>query len=853
MFGLALRTLRFRKGGFLASFVALFFGAAIVAACGGLMETGIRANASPQRFAAAPVVVTGDQVFDEVLPERARIPGSLVDRIAALPGVERALPDVSFAATALDGDRTASGGGKLTGHGWSSARISGAPLVAGAAPRRAGEAALDARLAGRLGLKAGDDLRLVVAGGTASVRVSGVVRSTAGTATAVYFTDAEAARLLGARGQVDAVAVFPEPGVGAGALRERVAPVLKDTGARAVTGDERGTAEFPQALEGATRLISMSAVFGGIAVMVVVFVVGSTLAVLVQQRMREMALLRAVGSLPGQIRRMVAGETLVVGVLATALALAPGRTAGRLMLEQIADGGVVAPQVAYRAGWIPLVAAAGAALAAALAAAFIASRRAALVRPAAALAEAGLQQRWLSAPRLVCALLCFAGGTALAVVTATVMPASVASSTAGPSAMLWASGIALVCPGLTRVLAAALRPPLRLFSGLAGRLAADNVRARRIRTADAVTPVMLATGLATALVYLQTSQHEAAPDAASAFDGAQAVIGSSTGGLSPELLDEVAALPGVSGVSAYVPDGAFVVAPAGAGAAGGRDAVTRPDGDPDSTELPVRGVSPQGIGSALHVTAAQGSFAELRGDTIALPASLTDEAGRGVGDSVVAVLGDGVRVTVKVVASHEPAGGAGTAFLPADLMLEHSTSGPAPQLLVFAGQGVSGERLQESLRTLRDTRPGLLVSGPAEAEVAAEDASTGAWINYMLAATIIGYAVISLVNTLVVAASERRGEFALQRLVGATRGQVMRMMTVEALLVAVMGTVLGSAVAAATLVPFALALAGSWLPGGPVWIYLSIVGFVGALTVAATLLPVRFALRSGPAGAPAAP
>ena len=52
MLGLALRTLRFRKGGFVASFVALFFGATIVMICGGLMETGIRTDVPPQRMAA---------------------------------------------------------------------------------------------------------------------------------------------------------------------------------------------------------------------------------------------------------------------------------------------------------------------------------------------------------------------------------------------------------------------------------------------------------------------------------------------------------------------------------------------------------------------------------------------------------------------------------------------------------------------------------------------------------------------------------------------------------------------------------------------------------------------------------
>ncbi|MFE9402651.1 FtsX-like permease family protein [Streptomyces sp. NPDC006530] len=639
MFHLALRTLGFRKGGFLASFIALFFGALILAACGGLMETGVRADVPPQRFAAAPVVVARGQSYDgDLVLAYDRLDASLVARIAAAPGVRRALGDVSFPATALDEGRGTDPGAELGGHGWSSAVLAGAPLAQGTEPRAAGQAALDTRLATRLGVGVGDRLRMMVSGASVSVRVSGLVRPATGTDTALYVTDAQAEQLRGAPGRVDAITVLPQPAVSAEELKRNLAPVLRGLDATAVTGEARGTVEFPDSEGGASPLISMSAVFGGIAAMVAVFVVGSTLAVLIQQRMREMALLRAIGALPGQIRRMVVGETLVVGFGATLLALVPGRAAGELMMRQLAAAGVVDDAIVYRAGWIPLATAAGTALLAAVAAAFIASRRAALAPPTAALTESALGSRWLSAPRLVCALLCFGGAAALAFVTATVMDGSVASSTAGPAAMLWTGGVALIAPGLTRVLLAVLRPPLRLLPGLAGRLASDNARARRIRTAGAVTPVVLATGLATALIYLQLSAD---------------------------------------------------------------------------------------------------------------------------------------------------AGGGGEA--------------------------------------------------------------TSAWINYLLAGTIIGYAVISLVNTLVVAAAERRAEFALQRLVGATPGQVLRMVTVEALLVAVMGIALGSFVALATLVPFSLALDGSWLPGGGLVVYGAIVGCVAALTLLATLLPARLALRIRPA------
>ncbi|MEU9361635.1 FtsX-like permease family protein [Streptomyces sp. NPDC048301] len=841
MFGLALQSLKFQKGRFLASFVALFFGALILMACGALMETGIRSSVPPQRLAAAPVVVTGDQSFDhDVLPERVRLDVADVETVRGLEGVERALPDVTFPVSVLRDGATLDGR-ELRGHGWSSAALLASGPASGREPAGAGQVALDERVARSLDAAPGDRLRFAVAGGSREVTVSGTVEPVEGADAAVYFTDEEARRLMGRPDQVDSVAVVPTEGTSPAALAERVGKALENSPAVVLTGDARGKAEFPQALAASTRLISLSAVFGGIAVMVAVFVVGSTLALLVQQRLREMALLRAVGTLPGQLRRMIVGETLVIAVIAVALALVPGRLAGEWMLGQLAGGGVVAPEIAFRAGFVPMVVAAGTSLASAVAAAFIASRRAAKARPADALSEAGLQRRWLSGSRLVFALLCFAGAGGLALVTALVMEGTVAASTAGPAALLWAGGFALIGPGLTRVFTAVLRWPLRAFTGFAGSLALNNAKVRRIRVAGAVTPVMLATGLATALIYLQTSQAEASEDAARELVSADVVVTSEAGGLAPDLVDTIAARPGVAGASAYLPGTAYILEPL--------SAEDKAEGeDPDNTELQVQGISAEGADRALAAPATEGSFSRLRGDTVALPTSLTGENGKSVGDTVTLLLGDGARVEAEVVASYEARKGFGTAFLPAELMLAHSTTGLVPQILVAGDDGVSTDQLVSEVRRATAGLAGARIVGSASAD-AADDGATSAWINYLLAGTIVGYAVISLVNTLVISASERRREFALQRLVGATNGQIMRMMAVESLLVALVGIVLGTAVAAATLAPFGIALGGSAMPQGPAWIYFAVIGLGGLLTFAASLLPTSVVLRGRPAEA----
>ena len=107
---------------------------------------------------------------------------------------------------------------------------------------------------------------------------------------------------------------------------------------------------------------------------------------------------------------------------------------------------------------------------------------------------------------------------------------------------------------------------------------------------------------------------------------------------------------------------------------------------------------------------------------------------------------------------------------------------------------------------LADQHSGLEVADWSAAAAAfSETERTGAWVNYLLVGMIVGYAVISLVNTLIVATAERRREFAVQRLIGSTRSQVMRMMIMEASFVTLAGIMLGGVVAVATLAPFNIA------------------------------------------------
>ncbi|MGW1077189.1 ABC transporter permease [Streptomyces sp. NPDC002537] len=819
---LAARSLRHRTGGFTATFLALFIGAALVMGCGGLMETGIRNHVPPQRLAGAQLLVTGDRTYGiptgkkhkkktTTLPERVELPAELADRVRAVPGVRTAVGERTFDAAVR--------GGKAEAHGWESAALTPYALASGGAPAE-GEVVLDTGTARRAGVAVGDRVEIAAHGGSAAYRVSGVAAARDVPRPTLFFATADAVRLSGRPDTVADIAVTLAPGADPGTVREGVAEALKGQPVALLTGDDRGVVEHPEALGGGEDLIALSGVVGGLVVSVAMFVVGGTVALSAQQRSRELALLRAIGATRRQLRRMLLGETLMVTVLAAAAAWFAGPAVGRLLFDTLVDSGMVAETVEFRQGWIPAMPAYGALLLTAVGGGLLGTVRAVKAKPVEALGEAAMQKDRLHPVRIAFGLLFLAGTVALALVSSLVLHGPVAASTAGPTVICCAIALALLGPWFTKLVTVLLHWPVRLVTGVTGRLAVLNCRARTARTAAVATPVMLAAALATGMLYLQTTLAAVTDEVFSHNLRADAVLTSGAGGVDPALLDRVRALPGVAAASAYVTSSGW----------------TEPhDGGESKKGLPLQGVSADGADRTLAVDTTAGSLGDLRGATVALPESKAHRIHRKVGDTVRLRLGDGAVVDVRVVALFKGREGFESAFTSAELLAPHTTAGLPAQILV---RGAS-DRMMSDLATL-----GVHVEGRDAVTAAhARDNHTQAAVNYLIIAMLVAYTALSVVNTTAVAVGDRRGEFALQRLTGATRGQVLRMMTVEGLLVATVGLILGTAAAATTLLPVSRALGSSWLPSGPLSIYLSVLGGGVGLVLTATLVPTVAALR----------
>ncbi|MFI7063383.1 ABC transporter permease [Kribbella sp. NPDC050124] len=825
MMRLAVRTLRFRKGGFIATFVAVVFGTAIVMACGGLMETGIRSNVAPERLAAAPIVVTGKQSHlrpgaedATPLPERVGVPTSLLDQIRSVEGVSAALGDYTFPATMLGAGASAGAPTVAEGHNWSSAALAPYQLTSGRAPS-AGEVVTTAP-----GAKVGDRVTFLLDGTPTAFEVSGIAQGPAGHA---FFSDRDARRIVDNPTRFADIGVLLAPGVDIDAVKDRIEAL--DAGISVRTGIDRGLAEHPGSESQAVALIAIAGSFGGIAAMTMMFVVASTLALSAQHREREFALLRGIGTTPGQVRRMILGEALLVSLPAVLLGVVPGVFLGRFLFEELGSHGIASSVIEFSQGWIPFAAGAGAAVLAAIGAALIAARRSAKIRPVEALMEASLQRKWFSWMRLLFGVLFLGGGMALLIVTATVMTGPLAGATAGPSILCWAIGVALLGPFWTKVVLLVWRWPVQALTRVNGRLAIRNVTARSVAMSAAAMPVMLAVGISTANLYMQTTQVHAASEAFTRDLRADAVLVSSAG-LSPRLLTEVRETPGVASASAFVRSTGVIDEP--------RNAPFDEEG------APLIGVDAQGADGTAPVRLTSGSLSGLTGSTVALPDYVAKKIDRGLGSEIDMTLGDGTAVKLRVVATFAAERGYESIILPASLVAAHTTDGLITQLLVRSAPDTD---VRPALTALAAKNPGVQVADRDSLVAAnAEDLQTQAWVNYMLVGMLIAYTAVSVVNTLVSTTLRRRREFALQRLTGSTRAQVLRMLTTESTLVWLTGITLGTLVALACLIPFSAKVSGSALPTGPLWIYLLIAAAAAALTFLSTLIPATTTLRHSP-------
>src|SRR4051794_12185559 len=371
MLRIAFSTLAARKSGLAGAFAAVGLAVILVVSCGILLQSSLNAPIAIERLhgasvvVEAPTTVTGSQgegnVNEVALTERHHLATSDADRLRGIPGVETVIADRTVYAVAIDrrGRLLKGANGELSsGHGWASAPLTPYVLASGRSPVRKSEVVIDRRLAARAALRVGMQLRILTTAGPMIFRVAGIAGTPGHQAlpgqAAIFFRNDIATRLAGGSG-VDLLGIIARRGADPAGIAEAARERLHGSGLRVLTGAGRGDAEsFDDALSRADIVAGLT-VFAVLVAFVAVFVLASTFALSVQQRHRELALFRAIGATPRQVRRLVAGEALAISVVAGLLSLPLCVLAAFLEKDLFVRAGMIPAGLHIVVGWVPLL------------------------------------------------------------------------------------------------------------------------------------------------------------------------------------------------------------------------------------------------------------------------------------------------------------------------------------------------------------------------------------------------------------------------------------------------------------------------------------------------------------------
>jgi putative ABC transport system permease protein len=828
-----------------ATFVALFYGAAVLTVCGVLLESGLRYHGVPQRYAAATAVVAATDlttvqgsgqdlsVNSNPLPEGGRVSTGLAGRIAAVPGVRRVVPDVTVPVQLVRaGGRAALLG--ASAHPWPAAALTPFTLRAGTAPASAGQVVLDTALARATGARPGRAVRLVTPTGVHTFTVTGIAAGTAAAGPVVFFTRAQAEALAGHRGTASALGVIARPGARAGPLAAAIRAILPAHSAAAqgvfpsvYTGADRGLADSPAVANGKVLIIAVSSTFGGCAFLIAILVISGTVGLSVQQRQRDIALLRAIAATRRQVRRMLLIEALVVAVLAGAAGVWAGLASAGWLRSQFVSQGFVPGSFALHVSWLPPVAAVGGTVIVAVAAAWIAGLRASRIRPVEALAEAAVERRGrlTDVVRASLGLLALAGGIILAGVASHLTASAAAGAAIGLVATL-VIAVALLAPWLTRIAVAVCAAALRRL-GVPGRLAAANLAASARGLSPVVSALVLAVALGGSLWFLQTSIGHATLQQARAGLRASQVISATGADLPASVAQAARHMPGVAAAAGIV-----------------RSTMFSNQGD----EYTAEGVDAGALPGTLDLGTVGGSLAGLRGDTVAVDTVTASDLHLRVGSTFSGWFGDGAPAALRVAAIYRRGLGFANLTLPAEVLRPHTATGLDSLVLVSDAPGSDHARVLAALaRAIDRLDPAATIATPGRYQAAVNaQIAQNTWTIHVSVIVLLVYVIIAALNTLAMAALDRRRELGILRLAGATRRQLLRMVRIEQAVLLGLALIVGGAIAALTLVPMVKGTTGNPAPYIPAGGWLAVIGGTILLGMAGTLLPVLRELRTPP-------
>ncbi|MFE6849906.1 ABC transporter permease [Streptomyces sp. NPDC057674] len=778
MFRTALRNVLAHKARLLMTVLAVMLGVAFVS--GTLVFTDTLGQAFRNQSAKSNDDVA---VAVEMYPsaeDARKTPGLSqqdVDKVAKLDGVASVTPRVDGFAGVPDKN------GKLIGVGWSNKGTNFAPgkdgkdrayaFTSGNGPASAGQIALDKDTADKGGYKVGDTVRVATTGPVKEYELSGVFTTEDGAVNAggslVVFDTAVAQKLYLKPGYYRDLAVSATPGTDDEKLLDEVLKVVPKA-ATAQTGEALAEQQAKDIEAGLGALNQVLLGFAGIALFVGIFLISNTFTMLVAQRTKELALMRAVGASRKQITRSVLAEAGLVGLLASAVGYVLGiglavslRSAMSAFEMKVPGGGLVLTAT-------PAVSAFAVGVLITMLAAWLPGRRAAKIPPVAAMSSvhATASTKSLVVRNSIGAA--FAALGAVLIVLGAGQGGDEGRMLIAGGAFLALIGVIVLIPFLSRPVIAVIRPVFVNLFGVSGKLAGLNAVRNPRRTGATASALAIGLTLVTGLSVLGATVGTALDKATTDQIKADYMVTMASGNsLSPEALTALEKAPGVTAIS-----------PQQAGA-------LEIKGDYVSAS----GVTPGDIGKVLNLTVVKGSLSSLDKGAIAVDEKTAAKRGLKVGDTVPVEYLDKQKATLKVGAVFEPSEFVSPVLIDHKLVTAHEERAEIRQIFVSTEGGASAANERALAKAMGDNPDITVMDHKGIRDSFGGPINLMLNIMYGLLGMALIIAVLGVVNTLAMSVFERQQEIGMLRAIGLDRRRVKRMVRLEAVVISVFGAVVG--------------------------------------------------------------
>ena len=780
MGNLTLKNLWARKRRVIGASIAVIIGVAFLTSTmvlGDAMTKGLDALFTEGYSGTDVEVRSSESLANGENDVRGTLDESIVDDLVALPEVAGAQPVAEGIATVVgsDGGPIGGNGPPTIGLNWVDHDRNPYVIVDGRAPAGAGEVVIDSGVADVGDLAVGDTTEVRV-GEAVDVTVVGIAElgsgNSLGGVTFTWFdTETAQALLLGDTGLITYADLQATPGVSDEALRTAVDRVLPDR-AEALTEQQLIDEQMEQLDADFLGFFkAFLLVFAGIALLVAAFSINNTFAILVAQRTRESALLRAIGASRRQILTAVTSEAALIGVVASVVGLGVGLGVAYGLSALLDAAGFGIPTSGM--GLSPTIATSGLIVGVGITAfaSIVPAVRASRVAPLAALRDVAIDTSGASWWRAALGVVAAAVGVVGVVFADDIGDSPMAI--AGLGSVVAFVGVVLLGPVVARLAASVIGAPIVAVKGQTGVLARRNAMRNPKRTSGTASALMIGTAVVALFASFATSIKQSMSDLIDESFGGDLVIypeGFSGSSISPDLADDVAALDGVDAV---------------AGLAFAAMTLDGRNDEPLATDFGQLAV----VASLGDV---EGDLAGAGDDAVVVGRSYADDHGLDLGDTVTAGFLDGSSEPLTVAAIYSNENLFGDNLVSAAAWERHSANPDDFIVMVELAAGTSIDEARPEVQSIVDSYGSPLL------ETSDEYLETqGAQIDQMLGLVygLLGLAVIialiGIANTLSLSLHERTRELGLLRAVGQSRRALRSTVRWESVIIAIFGTVGG--------------------------------------------------------------